>query len=256
MKHLVRWLAGLLLLLVLLLTGPALLAMSGSIPMGGSWQGADRSSAGLAPDPALTHEAVVQVYGARAFKWRGVFAAHTWIAAKDEGAAQYTLYQVTRWRGMQASPGVADMHWFGNRPHVLGELRGTEASRAIERIEALVDDYPYRDLYRAWPGPNSNTFVAWITRQVPELQARLPSIALGKDYLSGAGVAAAPSGTGLQVSAYGLLGVLVASREGLEINLLGLVLGFDPRRPGIKLPGIGEVGFGRDTHNPSPEDQG
>jgi len=243
MKHIMRWLAGLFLLLVLLLAGPALLAMSGSIPMGGSWQGADRSSAGLAPDPALTPEAVVQVYGARAFNWRGIFAAHTWIAVKEPQATQYTLYQVTRWRGMHIGPGVADMHWFGNPPHVLAQLRGPQAELAIRRIEALAEDYPYRDRYRAWPGPNSNTFVAWITRQVPELQTRLPAIALGKDYMEGPWLGVAPSGSGMQVSAHGLLGVLVAPQEGLEVNLLGLVLGIDPRRPGIKLPGIGEVGF-------------
>ncbi len=45
------------------------------------WRTASRESAGLAPDPAITSEAVLQVYGAKAWGWRGWFALHTWIAA-------------------------------------------------------------------------------------------------------------------------------------------------------------------------------
>jgi hypothetical protein len=245
MHHALKWIAGILLLLLLLLAGPTLMAMSDQVSLGGSWRTADRSSAGLAPDPTLTPEAVVQVYGARAFDWRGIFAAHTWIAVKPAGADTYTLHQVTRWRGLNSRPGVPDAHWFGNPPRVLAELRGAEAERAIERIGALIPAYPHADHYRAWPGPNSNTFTAWVTRQVPELRTRLPGIALGKDYLGSGFVDVAPSGTGFQFSAHGLLGVLLAPEEGLEINLLGLVLGVDPRAPGIKLPGIGDVRFGR-----------
>ena len=35
----------------------------------GSWRDAPRHSAGLAPDPAKTPEAIVQIYTARAFRW-------------------------------------------------------------------------------------------------------------------------------------------------------------------------------------------
>lgn len=41
---------------------------------------------GLAPDPAATPEAVVQVYGARCSGWLGYFGIHTWIAVKPAGA--------------------------------------------------------------------------------------------------------------------------------------------------------------------------
>jgi hypothetical protein len=250
MHALLKWIAGTLLLLFLLLTGPAIMAMSEQVVLGGSWRTADRSSTGLAPDPALTPEAVVQVYGARAFNWRGAFAAHTWIAVKPAGADSYTLHQVTRWRGLNSGPGVADAHWFGNRPHVLAELRGAEAERAIERIGTLLPEYPWPHHYRVWPGPNSNTFTAWITRRVPELRARLPAIAVGKDYMDSRMVDVAPSGTGVQFSVQGLLGILIAPEEGLEVNVLGLVMGIDPQAPGIKLPGIGQVRFGRSAESP------
>jgi len=40
-----------------------------------------------------------------------------------------------------------------------------------------------------------------------------------------------PAKSGFQVSLYGLAGILLAGREGLEVNLLGLSLGVDPIRP-------------------------
>ena len=81
-------------------------------------------------------------------------------------------------------------------------------------------------------------------RQVPELALDLPSTAIGKDFLTnGSIVESAPSGTGAQVSLYGLLGVTVARQEGLELNVLALNFGIDLLRPAIKLPGIGRIGM-------------
>jgi hypothetical protein len=57
----------------------------------------------------------------------------------------------------------------------------------------------------------------------------------------------APSGTGLQASLLGMLGVLVAAEEGVEINLLGLSLGVDVTSPALRLPGLGRVGFAGTT---------
>ena len=50
-----------------------------------------------------------------------------------------------------------------------------------------------------------------------------------------------PSGDGIQISLYGVLGVLAGRDEGLELNVLGLVTGIDFVRPALKLPGIGRV---------------
>ena len=54
------------------------------------WRTASRAPAGIAPDPAVTSEAVVQVYAARAWGWRGWFAVHTWIATKPEPCTRPT----------------------------------------------------------------------------------------------------------------------------------------------------------------------
>src|SRR5262249_60914374 len=119
---------------------------------------------------------------------------------------------------------------------------GEGVDALIEKIRAAVASYPYPQTYRAWPGPNSNTFTAHVAREVPELHLALPSNAIGKDYLPGGAVfAPAPSATGYQFSLFGVLGLMVARQEGVELNLLGFDLGFDFQTPGLKLAGIGRV---------------
>jgi len=87
---------------------------------------------------------------------------------------------------------------------------------------------------------------AYIARQVPELGLDLPSNAVGKDFLpEGALFARAPSGSGFQVSLYGLAGILLAVDEGLELNVLGLNIGVDAAGPALKLPAIGRLGLDR-----------
>jgi hypothetical protein len=122
------------------------------------------------------------------------------------------------------------------------DLRGAEAEAVIARLPQAVAAYPYATTYRAWPGPNSNTFVAHLGREIPDLRLALPSTAVGKDYVALDGIVGwTPSHTGVQVSLFGLLGVLAGVEEGIELNVLGLVTGVDLRAPALKLPGIGRV---------------
>jgi hypothetical protein len=249
-----KWLKRTGLILSVLLAGPLLMIAGGKINLGQDWRTADRSPTGIAPDPATTREAVVQVYAARAINWRGIFGVHTWIATKPEGAERYTVHQVVgwrRWHGLPvviSAPDIPDRAWFGNTPEVIAELRGDTAARAIPRIEAAVSGYPYEWEYALWPGPNSNTFTAHVGREVPELVLDLPTTAIGKDFLTNGGLAEnAPSGTGVQLSWYGVLGVLAARQEGLELNLLGLSFGIDFLRPAIKLPMVGRLGMSKST---------
>jgi Protein of unknown function (DUF3750) len=226
----------------------------------GSWQRASRESLGLAPDPAVLREGIVQVYAARAVRWRGYFGVHTWIAAKPTGADQYTVYEVTRWRMRRAPTSVSisnrvpDARWYGNAPELIAELRGAGVDEVIERIDAAARAYPYASKYRVWPGPNSNTFTAFVLREVPELRVDLPPTAIGKDYLGSRLVARTPSGTGGQLSVLGLAGILAGVEEGLELNLLGLTFGLDPKQLAVKLPLAGDFGF-IDTVRAAEEEQ-
>ena len=65
---------------------------------------ASRESAGIAPDPATNREAVLQVYGAPTWGWRGWFAIHTWVATKPQNADYYTVYEVIGWRQRRGLP--------------------------------------------------------------------------------------------------------------------------------------------------------
>jgi hypothetical protein len=239
------WFGGLLVLVIAPLLWTAGMVHGGAVR---HWSQARWDSAGLAPDPATTPEAVVQVYAARAWGWKGILAVHSWIVLKRADAAAYERYEVVGWGVRRGAPAVRkdmraiDGYWAGNPPHVVVEHRGPEAERLIDRIEAAIASYPYPDQYRTWPGPNSNTFIAHIGREVPELGLDMPPIAVGKDYLSnGSLFARTPSGSGFQLSLLGVLGLSIG-REGLEINLLGLILGIDPLGLALKLPGIGRIG--------------
>ena len=79
---------------LVLLIGPVLLraAVYAASEPQAHWSNADRSPVGLAPDPMIERDAIVQVYAARAYRWRGIFAVHTWIAIKPAGAGDYTRY--------------------------------------------------------------------------------------------------------------------------------------------------------------------
>lgn len=214
------------------------------------WSQARWDSAGLAPDPATTPQAVVQVYAARTWGWKGIFAVHSWLALKRPGAEAYERYEVVGWGVSRGRPAIrrgmrtVDGYWAGNRPELLVDRRGPEARALIGRIEAAIETYPYPDQYRTWPGPNSNTFTAHIGRAVPELGLELPPTAIGKDYLGEMRIfAPTPSGTGYQLSLFGLLGVSLGKAEGLELNLLGGTIGIDVDDLAIKLPGVGTVGL-------------
>lgn len=155
---------------------------------GRDWRTASRESAGIAPDPQTTKEAVLQVYGASAWGWRGWFAIHTWIAAKRTNESSYTVYEVIGWRLRRGLPVVRiekdlpDRYWYGEKPRVLKDLRGEGVDQLIASVDRAARAYPWPTTYEAFPGPNSNTFIAWVARQVPELELRLPFSAIGSGY--------------------------------------------------------------------------
>jgi hypothetical protein len=245
------WRSALAILFALLLpvvVSSCMFGREGGVP----WYEARRDPTGLAPDPAAVRDAVIQVYAARAVAWRGAFAVHTWIVVKPTGAPRYTRYDVIGFGVADGAPAVRidrtgpDNYWFGARPAVILDRRGAGVDALIAKVRAAVRGYPYPHDYRAWPGPNSNSFTAFIARAVPELGLALPSNAIGKDFLPGRALfAAAPSGTGYQVSLLGALGLLVARTEGIELNILGLNFGIDFVTPGVMLPGIGRLGVAR-----------
>jgi hypothetical protein len=215
------------------------------------WRTASQEPVGLAPDPATHPEAIVQVYAARVIGWRGVFGVHTWIAVKPATASEYTVYEIIGWRLRWQDNALAvrhrapDARWFGSMPELIAEKRGPDAAALIPRIDDAARAYPWAGEYVMWPGPNSNTFTAWVLRAVPELEADLPPTAIGKDYSGKKLLTSAPSGKGFQLSLFGLAGITASGVEGLEVNLLGLTFGINPFDPALKLPLVGRIGPSR-----------
>ena len=122
----------------------------------------------------------------------------------------------------------------------------------IPAVEQAVKNYRYAHAgdYRLWPGPNSNSFVAAVLARCRRgIQATMPPNAIGRDFRSGPYAGWTDSGTGVEANLYGLLGVKAGWVEGLEVNFLGLVAGFDFRDPALKLPAFGRIGLPSSTAN-------
>src|SRR5256885_12195963 len=96
--------------------------------------------AGLAPDPAVTKEAVVQVYGARTMGVKGIFGVHTWVAVKPTDAINWTVYEVIGWRLRWSGSALVirtrdpDAPWFGSAPELYADKRGAGVDELIARI--------------------------------------------------------------------------------------------------------------------------
>lgn len=216
-------------------------------PHARSWAEADWTSAGILPPAERQPGAVLHVMAGRTGRWKGIFAHHTWIVIKPPHSRHYVRYEVVGWgRPLRVDAYAPDGRWYGDTPRVLLTLTGPAAERAIPRVLSAIAAYPFADRgsYGVWPGPNSNTFIAAIARAVPEIAPALLPTAIGKDYARWPGqVGRSISGTGVELSLAGILGVTVGWIEGVEINLLGLVAGLDIRRPAIKVPGWGRIGL-------------
>ncbi len=212
---------------------------------GTGWRTADRSSIGVLP-PMEGTAAVVRIFSAQTVRWRGILATHSWIVFKPTGARGFTRYDYTAWGDPIRLNGFEpDGRWFGRAPVVVFAADGSAAEAMIPRMQAAIANYAWRKQgdYRAWPGPNSNTFVQAVMDSVPEIRNALPPTAIGKDYpYDGRWLRWTGSRTGARLSLGGYLGVTCAWVEGLEVNILGAVAGLDLRRPAIKLPGLGRFG--------------
>ena len=238
-----------LLVFLLLIFGPIATSAARYFWLGdgrGNWQTADRSSAGLLPVASKHPDAVIRVFAARTVRWRSIFAVHTWIVVKEKGATSYSRYDYTAWGDPIRSNGFApDGRWFGAVPDAIVAVDGDRAEALIPKIRHVIENYKFRSYgnYSAWPGPNSNTFVQAVLDSVPELRAVLPPTAIGKDFpYDGRWFGLTPSRTGIFLSIAGYLGLTVGWVEGFELNFLCAVLGFDIRRPALKLPGLGRFG--------------
>ncbi|MCC2608193.1 DUF3750 domain-containing protein [Planctobacterium marinum] len=170
--------------LILVVALFALLSCSGN-----NWRTASRAPAGIAVNPMLHTDAVIEFYAADAYSWRGWFAVHSWIAIKEKEATEYTVYEVVGWRTRHGQPALRqyntispDRYWYGAKPEKFYHLTGEKAETLIPQMREAIAQYPWANEYTLFPGPNSNTFPAWVAKQVPDLQLQMPFRAIGSGY--------------------------------------------------------------------------
>lgn len=124
-------------------------------------------------------------------------------------------------------------------PQVMAEWRGA-AARDLRAALAASPEYPYRDRYLAWPGPNSNTYIAWVLRRAG-VSADLDPRGIGRDYLGIVGAGTTTTRTGFQAETP-VLGLKAGALDGVELHFLYFTLGIDAWPPAVKTP-LGRLGF-------------
>jgi hypothetical protein len=210
-----------------------------------SWRAADWSSAGLLPPADADDDAAIYVLAARTGGLKGALSLHSWIVLKRPGAREYERWDKVGWgTPLRRNSRAADGRWYSNVPVVVKAVRGVEAETLLPKFERAVADYPYAQAggYRIWPGPNSNSFVAHVLREVPEFGAVLPANAVGRDFRPGiAAFDRAPDWSDFHLTLGGVLGIAVGRLSGIELHFAGLVAGIDLQRPALKIPGLGSV---------------
>jgi hypothetical protein len=157
-------------------------------------------------------------------------AVHYWFAVLDLSLRRWQRWEV--WQARNAGgQSLGYIHCDRRHPdcgvgggayRLAAEWDGT-AAQQICAVLAKAGDYPHWNRYRAWPGPNSNTFVAWVLREAG-LDYALDPRAIGKDYMGLLGVRRSSRPPGAQLETP-LLGVKLSLPAGLEVHLLGLTCG-------------------------------
>ncbi|MDQ6620004.1 MAG: DUF3750 domain-containing protein [Pseudomonadota bacterium] len=117
----------------------------------------------------------------------GLVAVHYWFVVFDaEHCKRWEVWQTKDAGGSS----VGHIHCDLKRPdegvgggpmRIAQRWAGRDARAIAEVLEQAGTRYPHAQRYLAWPGPNSNTFVAW-TLRCAGVRVRLSWKALGHRY--------------------------------------------------------------------------
>lgn len=175
--------------------------------------------------------------------WYSRFAVHSWIDVRD-GEGRWERIGVpgpsTDVVRTTLDPDEArtDERW--ERPvRVVDVVAGERAAAAIEGLGSAEEAWTPGS-YRAFPGPNSNTFIERLARRTPGLAPRLSPRATGRDF-SWIRAGATGSGTGVELETP-LLGGEVGLREGVQLHVAQLPVGVRLWPPAVVLPFLPAIG--------------
>ncbi|MEO0497193.1 MAG: DUF3750 domain-containing protein, partial [Pseudomonadota bacterium] len=187
-------------------------------------------------------DAEIMVLSARTGGLKGALSVHSWLVLKLPGETRYRRYDVVGWGpALRRDNYAPDGKWYSNVPRIRHKIAGAAAEAALPRLLAAIENYRYRERgdYVIWPGPNSNSFVAEVLKDVPELGFSTSPLGVGRDFAPGPVLHT--RGGMLQGSLWGYAGFSFGRHIGLELNFLGLVTGINPLAGTIALPGFGEL---------------
>jgi hypothetical protein len=116
----------------------------------------------------------------------GIIAWHYWFVVADAtGRHRWEVWQTKNAGGFcighvhrdlkEPDAGVG-----GGRSRIAAQWTG-EAARRLAEVLSRSENYPYCERYRLWPGPNSNTFAAWVLRQAG-IDKPLDPRGIGRNY--------------------------------------------------------------------------
>lgn len=171
--------------------------------------------------------------------WYTRFASHSWFVVRSKADGAWRRVEIVGPatgvvdRPVEADDAFADERW-GRPVEVLAAYAGRDAAVMANEVRLMAEDYD-GTTYRAWPGPNSNTFVERVLREVEGLSAQLDHNAVGKDWAFPGRIGATGSGAGLELE-LPLVGLQVGLLEGVELHLFGLTLGVGIWPLSLKLP--------------------
>lgn len=208
------------------------------------------ASCALAPssiprEPYLVLVKSVQLPDREWLPWYTRFADHCWVDFKDDRGwwrAEWNRHTPeVQLHEMVGEVARADVRW-EMKVQVHSVTGGEDAKEIAARIHRRAREYPYQDRYHAFPGPNSNTFVAWLARECG-IHVELPTTALGEHYVATFRAGLTTTGTGLEVETYPL-GIEVGLKEGACVYLFGLPIGVGIWPPSVKLPFLPAIPLG------------
>jgi hypothetical protein len=121
----------------------------------------------------------------------GFFAVHYWFVVFDYGTAErWEVWQRKNAGGRSIGHVHCDLkapdEGVGGGPACTAMEWEGSAALNLKRVLMDSKNYPYCHLYRYWPGPNSNTFAAWVLQQAG-IEFPLPRKAIGCKYRLDAG---------------------------------------------------------------------
>ena len=96
-----------------------------------------------------------------------------WESLLDDQQPPYGYF------GEERAPPPAGWNYDIEQLFVIADLIGPQAEPVIEFLQNQVDDYPYNQLYKVVPGPNSSTFTQWVLDSTG-WDIELPRVAVGR----------------------------------------------------------------------------